>query len=675
MSDAKKASGSVFKKFEASYAKNQREEMTLSEYLDLCKKDNLAYANTAERILHAIGEPEIIDTSAAGGRLNNLHGGKKISVYPAFAEFFGMETAIQEVVDFLEASARGAEESRQVLHLIGPPGGGKSTLAAKLTELSQQEYIYALADKDGNLSEIQENPLALFGDDAELRKTVSEQYGIPERYMKKRLSPWAIKRLEEAGGNPDEAFKVVKLRPSQYHKIAYAQVQPGSEQNQDETELIGKPNIRKIEMFDENDTDGYSYSGALNTGNQGVVELVEIFKASGDAVKPLLDATQMGLYAGSGGLGQIPFDGLIISHCNEAEQEKFDRDNTNEAFKSRMVKVQVPYVLQYDAEASIYDKVSLKESFADLPMAPYTTEYLAKYAVLTRAIDVAKDNEGFAKYFDTLPAMSQLAAILNGDDVDGASRKVDATYTDLMAQVTKPYRVGMTGGETREGNKVLSKVFNYYSTSGIKEADPLTVFQVLREKIYNDPALTDDQKKERRIIIHALEAEYKHKLEKDMKKAFAENSDAYYQRMFDNYVKMAKAWIMRRTLNDPTISTHTLSVDELDEKMKEIEGAAEIGNRQDFRAMLVGHVGEMAAQGKTKLRWDEYSKMRDVLKAKVDVKFEDVKPYIGFDEVLEGDEKEKQDRYVSGMSKQGYTQDMLKRASDFLDRYKPYVMK
>ncbi|MEC7701216.1 MAG: hypothetical protein VYC19_00550, partial [Pseudomonadota bacterium] len=74
MSDAKKASGSVFKKFEASYAKNKREEMSLTDYLELCKNDKLAYANTAERILHAIGEPEIVDTSEAGGKLNKLHG-------------------------------------------------------------------------------------------------------------------------------------------------------------------------------------------------------------------------------------------------------------------------------------------------------------------------------------------------------------------------------------------------------------------------------------------------------------------------------------------------------------------------------------------------------------------------------------------------------------------------
>ncbi|MCS5596630.1 MAG: hypothetical protein NZ828_05190 [Alphaproteobacteria bacterium] len=670
MSDAKKASGSVFKKFEASYAKNKREEMSLTDYLELCKNDKLAYANTAERILHAIGEPEIVDTSEAGGKLNKLHGGKKIAIYPAFSEFFGMEEAIAQVVDFLKSSARGAEESRQVLHLIGPPGGGKSTLAAKLTELSQKEFIYALADKDGNLSPIQENPLALFSDDAELRDSVGKEYNIPERYMKNRLSPWAIKRLDEAGGNPEEAFKVVKLRPSQYHKIAFAQVQPGSEQNQDETELIGKPNIRKIEQFDEHDTDGYSYSGALNTGNQGVVELVEIFKASGDAVKPLLDATQMRLYAGSGSVGQIPFDGLIVSHCNEAEQEKFDRDNTNEAFKSRMVKVQVPYVMQYDAEASIYEKVSMKESYADLPRAPHTTEFLAKYNVLTRAADVPE----FANYFTTLKSMSYLTALLNGDDLDAPGGKFDKDYKSLMAKVKKPYRVAMTGGETREGNKTLSKAFNYWSNYGLQEADPITVFQVLREDIHNNAALTDEQKHQRRVIIHALEAEYKEILELDMKKAFESGDGNFYQRKFDNYLKMAKAWNMRRSLNDPTISTHTLSPDQLDQKLQEIEGPANIGDKHEFRSMLIGYVSEKLEKGETKIRWDEYAPMADVLKKQVDQKFEDVLPYIGFEEKLEGEDQKKQDRYIAGMTKEGYTETMIRRAGEFVKGFKPYEM-
>ena len=54
------------KEFLAGYTRrfedNKEEEMSLDEYLELCKKDPTAYANPAERLLMAIGEPEMVDT-------------------------------------------------------------------------------------------------------------------------------------------------------------------------------------------------------------------------------------------------------------------------------------------------------------------------------------------------------------------------------------------------------------------------------------------------------------------------------------------------------------------------------------------------------------------------------------------------------------------------------------
>ena len=197
------SSDNVFNHFRQRYVENQQEEMTLQDYLELCKQDPSAYANPAERLLMAIGEPEMIDTRH-DPILSRIFSNKVISHYPVFNEFFGMEEPIQQIVGFLKHAAQGLEESKQVLYLLGPVGGGKSSLAEKFKDLMQKMPIYALKG-----SPIYESPLALF-DRVEEGALLQEEYNIPQRYLRYMLSPWAVKRLEEYQGDINQ-FKVIKV--------------------------------------------------------------------------------------------------------------------------------------------------------------------------------------------------------------------------------------------------------------------------------------------------------------------------------------------------------------------------------------------------------------------------------------------------------------------------------
>ena len=88
---------SIFDHVQSRYEQVQQEEMSLQEYLELCRKDPRVYANAAERMLSAIGEPEAIDT-AKDPRLSRIFSNKVIRRYPAFAEFYGMEEAIEQII-------------------------------------------------------------------------------------------------------------------------------------------------------------------------------------------------------------------------------------------------------------------------------------------------------------------------------------------------------------------------------------------------------------------------------------------------------------------------------------------------------------------------------------------------------------------------------------------------
>ena len=139
---------SLLDKYRTNYGASRDEEMSLDEYLDLCRKDPGAYATPPERMLAAIGEPELVDTRH-DPRLSRLFSNRIIKRYPAFAEFYGMEDAISQIVAFFKHAAQGLEERKQILYLLGPVGGGKSSIAERLKQLMESEPIYALKGSPG----------------------------------------------------------------------------------------------------------------------------------------------------------------------------------------------------------------------------------------------------------------------------------------------------------------------------------------------------------------------------------------------------------------------------------------------------------------------------------------------------------------------------------------------
>ncbi len=181
-------------------------DITIQEYLDLCKSDKSAFASPAERMLSSIGEPTIVDTKL-DERLSRIYSNKLIKRYPAFSDFFGMEETIDQIVSFFKHAAQGLEEKKQILYLLGPVGGGKSSLAERLKQLMEKSEIYVLV-ADGEVSPVWESPLGLF---SSYRKELEDEYGISKRYVPSCASPWATKRLAEFGGDVSK-FRVRKMK-------------------------------------------------------------------------------------------------------------------------------------------------------------------------------------------------------------------------------------------------------------------------------------------------------------------------------------------------------------------------------------------------------------------------------------------------------------------------------
>ncbi|TIN58160.1 MAG: PrkA family serine protein kinase, partial [Mesorhizobium sp.] len=243
-------------------------------------------------MVEAIGEPNLVDTSK-DERLGRIFSNRTLKVYPSFADFYGMEDTIERIAGYFRYASQGLEERKQILYLLGPVGGGKSSLAERLKKLMEQRPIYTL--KVGNqVSPVFESPLGLFHPDR-MGDLLEDKYGIARRRLNGLISPWAAKRLDELSGDISK-FSVVKLMPSRLRQIGIAKTEPGDENNQDVSALVGKVDIRQLENFSQSDPDAYSYSGGLNRTTQGLLEFVEMFKAPIKVLHPLLTATQEGSY-------------------------------------------------------------------------------------------------------------------------------------------------------------------------------------------------------------------------------------------------------------------------------------------------------------------------------------------------------------------------------------------
>src|SRR4030081_2925616 len=244
----------IFGLYAQTYENRREVELSLEDYLRACSDDSSFYAGPAERLLKAIGDPIMVDT-AQDPPPGRIFMNRTIKVYPAFADdFFGMEDTIERIVGFFRHAAQGLEERKQVLYLLGPVGGGKSSLAERLKSLMEVNPIYVLKAGD-EISPVFESPLSLF-DPETMGPMIEEKYGIPRRRLNGLMRPWCYKRLEAFGGDISR-FRVARILPSRLRQIAVAKTEPGDENNQDISSLVGKVDIRKLETFAQNDPDAY----------------------------------------------------------------------------------------------------------------------------------------------------------------------------------------------------------------------------------------------------------------------------------------------------------------------------------------------------------------------------------------------------------------------------------
>lgn len=542
--------------------KKEKFKGTFLEYLELVKEDPDIAVHSHKKLYDSIlnhGVKELEDEN----RKRKIFSGEDVRVYDYFdSEFFGMENVIEKVMNFLRSASLRGEESRQVLLLMGPVGAGKSAVTEHIKSALDGVSYYHLEDDPQKGEPLQLLPRSL-------RDNFEELLDVK---ISGDISPVAKHLLFEEYDGKYENFKVTETSFSQRGRRGIASVPPMDANSQDVSVLIGSEDISKLDKYSEDDPRILSLNGAFNVGNRGIVELVEVFKNEIEFLHTIITATQEKRIPAPGKHDMLHFDGVILAHCNESEWNRFRSEHTNEAILDRIVKINVPYVLELDQEMRIYEKILSRSDFK-AHIAPHTLKVASMFSVMSRLKPSTK--------CDILTKMK----IYNGEEVLEKGRVKTVDINDLRNESRDE---GMKGISTR----FIMKAIDYALASSNKDfITPVSIINAITTKV--NEQIIDDDFRERclELIRKTVREEYLKILEDEIAKAFVNAYDDQAQSLFDSYLDNAEAYTTRQKLRDP-ITSETRSPDEnfmrsIEEQIG-ITGTSRDGFRSDVTAYMFG---------------------------------------------------------------------------------------
>ncbi|RMG41664.1 MAG: serine protein kinase [Candidatus Dadabacteria bacterium] len=600
---------------------------TMLEYLEIARENPDVGKLAHKRLYDTIVGPGVTEISVEEDpRLKRLYKGETVKQYNFFKEeFYGMDKTIQQIVRYFHSASLKGEESRQVLYLVGPVGSGKSSLVEALKRgLESQPPFYAIED-----CPMYEEPLHLIP--RHLRKEFSKMLDID---IEGDLCPVCRYRLMEELQGRWEEMPVRTYEFSIRAKRGIGVVPPVDPNNQDTSVLIGGEDISKLDLYSEGDPRVLDLSGALNVGNRGMVEFIEVFKNETEYLHAMITATQEKHIPAPGRHGMIYVDTVIVAHSNEAEWKKFKSDHTNEAILDRIVTVKVPYNLRLSEEVKIYKKIIRQSNFtADI--APWTIEIASMFAILSRLEPTNKCD-----------LMTKLK-LYNGEEVveKGKTKKIDVLELKEEAK-----NEGMTGISTRFIMKALDNALSDNIESNC--IHPISVREALVNMVKEADYPEDVRKTYLEFLQETLHREYLEILEKDITKAFVYSYQEQAEALFQNYLDHAEAYVTKKKLKDRNTGEE-LEPDEAFMKSIE-EQIAIIGTAADgFRQEVIAYLWSVSRKGE-KISYESYEPLKEAIEKKLMASVRDVSRIITKARTRDEEQAEKYDRMVEQLIKNGY---------------------
>src|SRR6202049_3256118 len=491
-------------------------------------------------------------------------------------ELFGIDEPLARVVDYFKAAAAGSDVGRRLLLLLGPPSGGKSTMAI-LLKRALEEYsrtaegaIHAIKG-----SPMHESPLNLIP--TSMRGAFRETYGVD---INGELSPWARDRLQSEHPGDYPTVPVERVFLSEAMPVGVGPYAPHDPTTADIADLVGSVDLSKVaEVGDEGDPRVWSWSGAVYAPRRGMLEMIEILKVKREFLYLLLTLTQEKNVKVSR-FPLIYLDETILAHTNLAEFHKFLQEKENEALLDRMVIIKIPYALSYRDESPISRKlVSGAPAFRNVHLDPHVLNLAAVFGILTRL--AKSEREGLDP-----PKKLRIYA---GEAVEGVS---ETEATRLHSEAPEE---GMTGVSPRF---VINAISNAITRGNTHSLTSMELLLALKDSIESDARM--DVKQKKAWIDHLVSARkefYNRWVKEDMHRAMFASFEEEAQQLLEKYLDEVEASLDHRQVTDP-ITGETRAADErflrsVEEKIK-VSDSGKMSFRQEVvrKAMVAFKAGE-----------------------------------------------------------------------------------
>jgi serine protein kinase len=538
---------------------------------------------------------------AAGVERLNEGTQHEILSYKFFAsELFGIEEPIARIVEYFKSAAQRLEVRKRILLLMGPVGGGKSTivnmLKRGLEDWTRIEAGAVFAIKD---CPMHEEPLHLIPH--QLRGEVEKHYGI---YIEGDLCPQCRYALEHTYGGRHEDVKVHRVAFSEKERVGIGTFSPSDPKSQDITELTGSIDLSTIgEVGVESDPRAYRFDGELNIANRGLMEFVEMLKVDEKFLYSLLTLSQEQSIK-TGRFAMIYADEVILSHTNENEYIAFAGNRKSEALQDRIILVKVPYNLRVSQEERIYDKLlHQSEVLRNVHIAPNTLKVAAMFAVMTRLEDPKRQNVDIVKKMK----------LYDGEDVEGYKSK------DVRELKEETIREGMDGISPRY---IINRLSSALVRDGVTCINPIDALRAIKDGFEQHTGISGEQRE--RYLNHISQArkEYDELAKIEVQRAFVYSFEEMARTMCNNYLDNVEAFCNKERIKDP-ITEEEMDPDE--QLMRSIEEQIGISEnaKNTFRQEILIRISSYARKGKP-FEYNSHERLKEAIEKKIFADLKDV---------------------------------------------------
>ncbi len=573
------------------YRDREREllwEGTFAQYFEIVSKKPQAARLSHERVYHMIMDAGVETTRTGEPRYNFFS-----------QEIFGIEKPLQQIVDYFHSAAQRLEVRKRILLLMGPVGGGKSTIVYLLKRgleaysRTPEGAVYAIKD-----CPMHEEPLHLIPND--LRADVEKEFGL---YIEGDLCPHCRYMVDTQYKGHIEDVPVKRITFSEKYRIGIGTFTPSDPKSQDISELVGGIDLSTIgEVGVESDPRAYRFDGELNIANRGIMEFVEMLKTDEKFLYVLLTLSQEQNIK-TGRFSMIYADEVVVSHTNEHEYQAFVGNKKSEALQDRIILVRVPYNLRASDEVKIYEKLLKQSALKDVHIAPYTLRIASIFAVLTRLEASKKAGMSLMKKLK----------LYDGEDIEDFKQK------DIKELQEEAQREGMDGISPRY---VINRLSNALVRQNVTCINPIDALRALRDGLDQHTSITREERERYLNFISEARKEYDELAKKEVQRAFVYSYEESARTLLNNYLDNVEAYCNKTKLRDPITEEEVEPDEQLMRSIEEQIGVTE-NSKRSFREEILIRISSLARKGLT-FDYTSHERLKEAIEKKLFADLRDV---------------------------------------------------